>query len=312
MQRLVYGELLPVVLGSKLTSHYDLDLFSGGDHYKGYDHKVNPNPDVAFFSSALRYGHSMIFRHVNERSLNHTDLVSTANPIRNHILQPFILYDRGATIRLALGMIDDISEPEDSVMIDDTLNHMTQLPGAPVGDDLAATNILRGREIGIPGYMAYRRYCHLPTADTFDGLGAFMPESVVSAYRNLYGSVEDIDLFSAGISEHHADGGAMVGPTFGCLLGEAFRNARQGDHYWYENHDTAHKFTSDQLRELRKITWSRLICDFVTGGEKSTVAPGDVSVQKQTMLVPDPETNPRYKCSDFANIPQMNLKPWKE
>ena len=60
--------------------------------------------------------------------------------------------------------------------------------------------------------------------------------------------VDDIDLFSGAVSEFPASG-AVVGPTFGCILASQFRNARHGDRFWYENqvHNT-HPFTSG--REL--------------------------------------------------------------
>ena len=47
-------------------------------------------------------------------------------------------------------------------------------------------------------------------------------------------NVGDIDLFIGGLSERPLSG-AVVGPTFGCLLGQQFQILKKGDRFWYEN-----------------------------------------------------------------------------
>ena len=55
-------------------------------------------------------------------------------------------------------------------------------------------------------------------------------------------SVDDVDLYSAGVVEEHVSGG-MVGPTFACIIAKQFRNLRVGDRFWYERPDQYIGFT---------------------------------------------------------------------
>lgn len=73
---------------------------------------------------------------------------------------------------------------------------------------------------------------------------------------------DDVDLWTAGISERtRASSGAIVGPTFACIIGRTFRNLKLGDRYWYENGRQAGSLTPKQLAEVRKTSLARLMCD---------------------------------------------------
>ena len=55
--------------------------------------------------------------------------------------------------------------------------------------------------------------------------------------------------------------GAVVGPVFGCLIGNQFSDLKKGDRFFYEHGPSQTSFTLDQLSEIRNITLAGLICE---------------------------------------------------
>ena len=62
-----------------------------------------------------------------------------------------------------------------------------------------------------------REICGLSVATEFTDLSDVMTDEQISALRSVYNSVEDIDLFIAGLMEKHVPGGRL-GPTFCCII----------------------------------------------------------------------------------------------
>lgn len=54
--------------------------------------------------------------------------------------------------------------------------------------------------------------------------------------------------------------GTLVGPSFLRILTEQFYRSRVGDRFWFENSGRL-GFTLEQLKEIRKSSISRLLCD---------------------------------------------------
>ena len=97
-----------------------------------------------------------------------------------------------------------------------------------------ATIIHRGRDHGLPTYTDVRTSCGLSPVTTFAELNNTIDPHVIQALSSIYKDVGDIDLFIGGLSERPLSG-AVVGPTFGCLLGQQFQILKKGDRFWYEN-----------------------------------------------------------------------------
>lgn len=180
-------------------------------------------------------------------------------------------------------------------------NHLFQTPGFEFGMDLASLNIQRGRDHGLPPYVRWREPCSLSPIKSFEDLDRVMSPEIARKFRSLYSSVEDIDLFSAGLAEKSVAGG-LVGPTFACIIGQQFNNLRRGDRFWYENGESESSFTAGQLQQIRRITLAQVLCRTMDGIE---------TIQPFVFLATDTLKNRRLSCDDPI-IGQLNLEFWAE
>jgi len=131
--------------------------------------------------------------------------------------------------------------------------------GRPFHFDLAAINIARGRDHGLPAYVKFREFCGLPQIRTWTEMRQFISADTVEIFRQLYKFVDDVDLFPAMLSELKSDN-ALVGPTLSCVLGTQFRDLKFGDRFWYETNQRPAAFTPGQINEIRKVTLARVLC----------------------------------------------------
>lgn len=200
---------------------------------------------------------------------------------------------------LTAGMINTPSQKFDPFVSQEVTNHMFQRPDEKFGVDLASINIQRSRDHGVPGYNDFREYCGFPRARTFRDLEEYLSNRTALKFSEIYSHPDDIDLWSAGISEYPLEGGTL-GPTFSCLLAQQFSNLRRGDRFWYENDGFPSSFTPEQLGEIRKSNQAKIICD------NSDHLP---TIQRWAMKLPHPRHNPRVPCEE---LPTIDLRYWKE
>jgi len=215
--------------------------------------------------------------------------------------QPYDLYKAGWADAYMMGLINQVAQALDDSVTQEVTNHLFQEPGKKFGLDLAALNMQRGREHGIPGYNKWREFCGLSSVRTWDDLSLHMANYSVKGFSKMYASPEDIDLWSAGITERPLPG-SMVGPTLACLIGKQFHNFRHGDRFWYENGGWPSSFTLEQLAEIRRVKLSRVLCDNSDDLE---------TVQVYAMVLPDHEINPRVPCKSGV-LPRLDLSKWRD
>jgi hypothetical protein len=78
--------------------------------------------------------------------------------------------------------------------------------------DLAATDILRARELGVPRYNAFRRLLHLEPASSFDALTD--DRECARQLERIYGDIERVDLMVGLFAEPLPDGFAFSDTAF--------------------------------------------------------------------------------------------------
>ncbi|XP_018575206.1 uncharacterized protein LOC108913999 [Anoplophora glabripennis] len=299
VQHITYREFLPIVLGPEVMDLFELRLVRKG-YYTQYDSKVNPTIANSFSTAAYRFGHSMVQNsfvrtdHKHRPLFNNVSLHEELNNFEN-------IWSFGSVDRLLLGFANQPAQRRDEFICDELSNHLFQSPNSPFGLDLAAINIQRGRDHGIPSYTSWREPCGLSPIKTWQDLkGIFNPNSI-DRFRSVYHHVDDIDLFSGGLAEKPVRGG-VVGPTFACIIAQQFLNLRKGDRFWYENGGFDSSFTPAQLQQIRHVTLAQILC--YTTDEIETIQPF-------VFLSPDTFRNVRLSCSSPL-IDNFDLSAWEE
>lgn len=94
------------------------------------------------------------------------------------------------------------------------------------GIDLAALIIQMGRDHGLNGYTKWRNICGLSRLKSFNELKEIVKDEFdVELLKEVYETVDDIDLFIMGLAEKPTNG-ALLGPTFSCIISRQFEKVK--------------------------------------------------------------------------------------
>ncbi|XP_011291931.1 uncharacterized protein LOC101901525 [Musca domestica] len=296
-QHITYREFLPIILGREVVKLFDLELLNAG-YYEGYDHKTNPGVANAFAAAAFRFGHSLVQNSYMRCDRFHN--VLSNNVSLHEEFQRGDIGSVGSLHRLIRGMANQRALQRDEFITPELTNHLFQTPGFPFGLDLAAINIQRGRDHGIPPYTHWRVPCGLSPINTWEEFANVVGPESARRISHAYQNVHDIDLFVGGIAERPVVGG-LVGPTFACIIAQQFSNSRKGDRFWYENGGFESSFTPAQLHSIRRVTLASVLCRTVGGG----------TFQPHIFLPPNMPQNERLPCG-VGPLAEFDLEPWLE
>lgn len=244
IQKITYEDYLPKVFGPD-----NFKRFVGP--YSDYNHEVDPGVPNAFAAAAYRYGHSLVRPYLDRLDAHFNSLGPLS--LIDAFFNPSQFNESGGTDPIARGWLS-----KNSLRVDEFLNTVltTQLFQTPVsaGFDLAALNIQRGRDHGLPPYPIWRNFCD--KMFSID-MTPFENQVTKAHFMDIYGSLDTVDLWVGGLAEERLPD-SLLGATFACILGYTFRNVRDGDRFYYERDRL---FLSNQLQSIRQDSLSRVLCD---------------------------------------------------
>jgi hypothetical protein len=248
IQIITYNEFLPALLGPDALVPY-----------RGYDRSVNPGIANLFATAAYRFGHSLLNttllrldRHGNEIAAGHLEL-------KDAFFVPQRLIDEGGIEPILRGLAAQPSMRVDPFVTGAVRNFLFGPPGAG-GFDLAALNLQRGRDHGLPDYNSARIALGLAARSSFDAISSD-PE-IRQRLQDAYDDVWSIDAWIGGLAEDPVPG-ALVGELIMTVVADQFERLRDGDRFWYER-----VFHGPELRRLERTTLGRVIRRNTTIGDE--------------------------------------------
>ncbi|XP_062582790.1 thyroid peroxidase-like [Saccostrea cucullata] len=283
LQQITYGEYLPAILAESDLVKYNLKLKKRG-FSNSYNASLNPAAKNVFNAAAFRFGHSQIPPTMAYVLRDYMTRVQAA-PIESTFLDPEMLTTQSGK------RVDDLTR---FIVTSNGMKADNGLIRTQIALDLAALNMQRGRDHGLPPYNSWRRWCGLPVGTSFSDLPD-LSESNKQNLAEVYSDVDDIDVYAGGMAEIPVPG-ASVGPLFSCLIGNQFKDLKDGDRYWYERQGKE-GFSAAQLREIRKVKLSKILCDNI----------GVDPIQPDVFHVPTPRNDWR-RCDQ---LPGIDFSAWK-
>merc|ERR1719239_1942301 len=260
MQAITYGAWLPILLGEDVMKKHELSLGESE-----YDEGIDPTLYNEFTTAAMRFGHSAINGDTN-----------TAGPCR-HELRDSIFNSTvgGDNIRdivsdLLQGASNSACDKIDHLVTNGMRNHdKVRFVG---GKDLAAVNIARGRDHGMPPYFKVREHFGLSSYDP----ALFEPDVVLkldqlyknSRFENKAGAAT-MDLWVGGLAEKPHNN-AKVGPIFANIIAQQFKNIKFGDRYFF-THSNKKKGARGLPLILREMIQQRTLRDVICDNSKSSI-----------------------------------------
>ncbi|CAG9789464.1 unnamed protein product [Diatraea saccharalis] len=227
-QQIFYYELMPNIVDYEYLLKHGV-IFPGHGHVDDYDPHLEPRVSLEF-TVANRWFHTLQEGRLNlydnhgkilrQLAIVDSTLHTGMLPI-NNTLEGLTQ----GTFRQACASTDKVIDPD---MGERVLGRMQFV------SDVMASDIMKGRDNGLPSYNRYRELCKLPIAKDFEDLYYWMPREQVESMQLVYEEVEDIELM-AGIISEDVMGEGVVGPMHACIIVDQLLRWRRADRFWYEN-----------------------------------------------------------------------------
>ncbi|XP_023194288.1 eosinophil peroxidase-like [Xiphophorus maculatus] len=265
--------------------------------YPGYNSNVDPSISNVFATAAYRFAHlaiqPVLFR-LDPNYREHPGFPSV--PLFKAFFTPWRVIFEGGVDPLLRGLIGRPAKlgTQDNMLVDALRERLFEFI-QHLALDLGSLNMQRGRDHGLPGYNAWRRFCGLSQPSNQAELAQVLRNpTLAQKLLELYGTPDNIDVWLGGVAEPFVPGG-RVGPLFSCLIATQFQRIRQGDRLWFQNPGV---FTPQQRQALSAVTLSRVICDNT----------GITSVPSDAFSV----VSNRNRLVQCNTLRRLDLFPWRE
>lgn len=242
IQRITYEEFLPAILGPNALPAYS-----------GYRPGVNPALATEFSTAAFRVGHTMLPPELLRVDPAGHPIAQGSLKLRDAFFNTDAITSIGIDTYL-LGLALNTQQEIDRFVIDDVRNFLFGPPGAG-GFDLAALNIQRGRDHGLPSYNDVREAYGLPRVASFADITS--DPAAQAALASVYASVDDIDVWTGGLAEEHFPG-SQLGETFRAIWIDQFLRLRDGDRFFYLNQAVS-GLSNEELSQIQGTTLGDVI-----------------------------------------------------
>ncbi|XP_033761598.1 myeloperoxidase-like [Pecten maximus] len=290
LQQISYYEWLPSILSPSYLGKFELKK-SNKDLYKP---DVNPNIRNEFAVAAMRFGHSLI-PPLEGYLLHDYATWEVQTPIEETFFRPsMVIGNAGQDIpKLARWMCTNSSMKVDR-RFEAGVKDMLFLDSNGMSFDLAALNIQRGRDHGIPPYNAYMERFGLKKLKNFKKMTNHN-DGIKDMLKAVYSHVDDIDLYVGGMTEKKKPNGNL-GPTFSEIIARQFKKIKIGDRFWFER-PAPEGFSPVKRKEIRKMTLAKVMC---TNFGMDLITKDVFHVQSE-----------RNKLKYCDSIEEMDLTKWK-
>ena len=239
IQHITYDEYLPMLLGEGALPEYT-----------GFKADVNPQMANIFSTAAFRLGHTMLSGTLHRVDESGAESEYGHLALRDAFFNPDKVLKEGGVDPIIRGVATESAQAVDLKIIDDVRNFLFGPPGSG-GLDLGALNVQRGRDHGLSDYNSAREAYGLPKVTSFAQITSDV--SIQEKLEELFGTVDNIDVFVGGLAEDPVDG-SMLGSLFHTVVVDQFVRIRDGDKYWYED-----RLSSEQLEYVKGLQLSDII-----------------------------------------------------
>jgi len=216
IQTITYNEFLPLMVGP-----------GSMPSYSGYNDTINVTLSNEFANAAYRVGHTLLSPQIQLVDSAGDNQGSVA--LRDAFFDPQFAQENGVDLVLK-GLSTQTAQNVDAFVIDEIRNFLFDEGNG--GLDLAAVNIQRGRDHGLPSYNDMRRGLGLAPRTSFAEITS--DANVAASLATAYASIEDVDLWMGAIAEDAISGG-LLGELLNVILVDQFTRTRDGDRFFYAN-----------------------------------------------------------------------------